>query len=268
MMECGQTYREFAPPPDLRRWVDCLWVREAAAIGAHESPHSHLVVPDGCLDILFERAGTLAETAYVAGMMTRPLWVRRTDQMSIVAVRFHPGGAAAFFREPLESLTDARIPLVELWRGSRHLAERLSDDGLNGRAIDAVTSELRLRLQPVSSTRLTACDAAIALMRADPAIQVAALCTELGISRQALAASFREYVGISPRQLGRILRFQRALRLATAYGSDRKLPWARLAQDAGFYDQSHLINEFQALTGATPRSLLTEPGASFPNFQD
>lgn len=236
--------------------------------GTGEQQHSHLVLPDGCIDILFERAGSLAGSGYVVGMMTKPLWIRRTERMKIVAVRFRPGGAAAFFRERLETLTDARVPLLDLWPGSRRLAQGLSDDISEGYGIEALTNELRRRLQPGSSRRMQSCDAAIAQMRAEPAIRVGALCASLGISRQTLAASFREYVGISPRQLGRILRLQHVLRLSGAYRSKDKLSWARLAQDAGFYDQSHLVNEFQALTGMTPSSLLIQAGASFPNFQD
>src|SRR5687768_323542 len=121
-------YRELASPPDLQQWIDCLWVREAAiGEGQDQSPHTHLVLPDGCIDILFELAGPHGGTSFVVGMMTESLHVRRTGRMSIIAIRFRPSGAARFFREPLANLTDARVALADLWRGSGSIAERLAE---------------------------------------------------------------------------------------------------------------------------------------------
>jgi AraC-like DNA-binding protein len=53
----------------------------------------------------------------------------------------------------------------------------------------------------------------------------------------------------------RLARFQRALRAASA---DGRAAWAAIAAEAGYYDQAHLIAEFQAIAGAPPRALLGE----------
>lgn len=36
--------------------------------------------------------------------------------------------------------------------------------------------------------------------------------------------------------------------------------WARIAVDAGYYDQSHLIADFQELVGLTPGAFLERAG--------
>jgi AraC-like DNA-binding protein len=67
-----------------------------------------------------------------------------------------------------------------------------------------------------------------------------------GLSERRFSQVFREQVGLSPKAWTRIQRFQRAVRQLHA-GVD--LPWADLALDCGFYDQSHFANEFRAFSG-------------------
>jgi AraC-like DNA-binding protein len=46
-----------------------------------------------------------------------------------------------------------------------------------------------------------------------------------------------------------VLRFRRALAIIAA---NREISWTDLAIEAGYYDQAHLINEFQEFCGSTP----------------
>jgi AraC-like DNA-binding protein len=82
-----------------------------------------------------------------------------------------------------------------------------------------------------------------------------------GWSERRFSQIFREQVGFSPKVWTRILRFQRAVQQLHA-GVD--LPWAELALDCGFYDQSHFANEFRAFSGidATTYSAGARPWAN------
>jgi AraC-like DNA-binding protein len=200
--------------------------------------------------------------------MTRPVQVCRAENMNILAVRFRPSGAAAFFHDSLLTLTDTEVPLPDLWRGSQDLCERIAACETTDQGIDCLIRELRSRVRPRTSPRLRICEAAIECMNMELGTRIDAICAKLGVSRQALATSFRDHVGVSPKLLGRILRLRRALHLADAAQSSHSLSWAYLAQDAGYYDQPHLIHEFQALTGRRPGSLLADRSLRFPNLQD
>jgi hypothetical protein len=89
-------YREYPPPPLLQGRIECFWERSVHDVGGHV----HRVLPDGCIDVLFECEGVSAATSYVVGAMTRPLLVARSDAMHVFAVRFKPGAAAQFFKPP------------------------------------------------------------------------------------------------------------------------------------------------------------------------
>ena len=81
---------------------------------------------------------------------------------------------------------------------------------------------------------------------------VGELARELGWSRKRLVARFREHVGLPPKAVAKLLRFERARELAGT------MPWAELAFECGYYDQSHLINDFRAVTGRTPETFLQD----------
>jgi AraC-like DNA-binding protein len=69
---------------------------------------------------------------------------------------------------------------------------------------------------------------------------------EMGRSERYLSQVFRESVGLTPKAWCRVQRFQRVVRQLHA-GVD--VPWAELAIDCGYYDQSHFANEFRAFSG-------------------
>ena len=79
---------------------------------------------------------------------------------------------------------------------------------------------------------------------------VGVLAAELGWSRRHLAARFRDEVGLAPKALARLLRFERALELL----GTRSL--ADVAYECGYYDQAHFNRDFRAFAGATPGELL------------
>jgi AraC-like DNA-binding protein len=87
---------------------------------------------------------------------------------------------------------------------------------------------------------------------------VNAVADDLGVSERHLRRMFRETVGVGPKAFAKLMRFHRALRVAR---EDGRASWASIAAAAGYYDQAHLIAEFRAIAGVTPRALLAELGA-------
>jgi AraC-like DNA-binding protein len=85
----------------------------------------------------------------------------------------------------------------------------------------------------------------------DGAVPIGELAAELGWSRRHLAVRFREELGMAPKALARLLRFERAVKRLRA-GDEL----ADLALDAGYYDQAHFNRDFRAFAGTTPTQYL------------
>ena len=220
-------YTEIRPTDALAPWVECFWTRRDDA----PSTEPARVLPDGCADLVFDLSGGDAQ---VVGTMTRPFVLEPGAQADFLGVRFRPGRAAAFLRIPLAELTDASVPLGDVWKN------------WDGRIdIASLEQELLRRLDPDRDRRV---DAAVARI-ASGASRIEDVAGEIGISRQHLSRQFLHHVGVTPKTFARVLRFRRLLE---ALGPN--VDWADLALEHGYYDQSHLIAEFRELAGATPTS--------------
>jgi len=82
---------------------------------------------------------------------------------------------------------------------------------------------------------------------------IAPLARAAGWSQKHLIARFRAELGLAPKRLARLLRFER---FTTRLRAQRRLTWVALALDCGYYDQAHLIRDCRAFAGCTPPRLL------------
>ena len=79
----------------------------------------------------------------------------------------------------------------------------------------------------------------------------------IGLSIRHFIQVFDKEVGLTPKLYCRIQRFQHAIRLAHQ-GED--IDWADLAATSGYYDQSHMIRDFQEFSGLNPSAYLRDRG--------
>ncbi|MFS2136898.1 DUF6597 domain-containing transcriptional factor [Duganella sp. Dugasp56] len=243
-------YREYPPLPALAAHVECMWAARTPA-----SAHTHRVLPDNCIDILWQDGG---QSGFAVGMMSNAIQVASVAPLRTVAVRFKPGMAAAFLDTPLHALTDQRADIDLLWgRGDAdRLADALWSVELPERArLALIEAQLLQRLRAAGSSRSDALvsRALAALDASNGGLRIGELAAGLGVSRQHVAAQFRERVGLSPKLYARIRRFRRATAaLKTGPAPD----WAQLALECGYFDQSHLIHEFQEFSGSAPEGFL------------
>jgi AraC-like DNA-binding protein len=75
----------------------------------------------------------------------------------------------------------------------------------------------------------------------------------LGTSPRWLERRFRDDVGVSPKRLARLMRFQGAL---AALVAEPRQPCAQVAAGHGYFDQAHFTAEFHAFSGHAPREFV------------
>lgn len=232
-------YREFAPPPRLLDAVECFWSMRCDQAGAI----LHRVLPDGCADILFTLDGSSAALD-VIGPMTRFEDYRQPAGRVLLGVRFRPGMWTALIGAPAHLLTDRVLPLDDLWGArARGLRERLGD------VADAHTRATLLSEFLPELPRRTPIERALAFMEqrhGRVSLDETARAADIGVRQ--FRRLCQSHVGLSPKLLGRVLRFRHALSRLDAEADDH----AGLAADCGYADQSHFIAEFRRFSGRTP----------------
>ncbi|MGB6452333.1 MAG: AraC family transcriptional regulator [Steroidobacteraceae bacterium] len=87
------------------------------------------------------------------------------------------------------------------------------------------------------------------------------LAREIGWSRRHLSGRFSVEIGVTPRTLARIARFEKACALVRR----ERGTLADIAAGAGYHDQPHMTREWRALAGCTPKEWIAD---EFPFVQD
>jgi AraC-like DNA-binding protein len=193
-------------------------------------------------------------TSFAAGLRDRQLRTRHDGRSFGIHINLSPPAAYSLFGLPLYTLAHRQVPLEDVL-GEPFLAERLHEAGGWDARFLLLDGVIARRL---ADSRLASPGVLWAwrrLVETNGAVRVGELTQELGWSRKRIVARFREEIGLPPKRAARLLRFERARDLAeTAERPD----WARVAVEAGYYDQSHLINEFRDVTGRTPATFLQD----------
>jgi AraC-like DNA-binding protein len=235
-------YTEHPPHPALRPYVACYWT--------FSSRGAHLVLPDGCSDLLF----TLGPRASgrVIGIMTRPLVALGVAPQVALGVRFRPGAAFDLLGLAGRELRDSAALLPEvLGPAGRTLAEQVLGAPEPGAARAVLENALLARLARVGAPDPRLRAALAGLDATCGRASVRALAAHVGLSERQLERLFDERIGVGVKLFGRVRRLQEAITRASAHPA-----WADLAADLGYADQSHLIREFKALSGMSPAEFL------------
>ena len=206
-----------------------------------------LILPDGCLDLIWD-----GERLLVAGPDTAARWHRAQPASRYAALRFSRGLGPALLGVPADSLTDRSVALADLWPSApaERLGQQVADD-----PVGALTTWLADR----AASHAGAADPLGARLfpMAAAGLPVAKMADSFGLSARQLHRRCLPVFGYGPRRLARVLRLVRAVEQSRA-----GLPLAEVAAGAGFCDQAHLSREVRALVGTTPTALLaaTNPG--------
>jgi AraC-like DNA-binding protein len=158
------------------------------------------------------------------------------------------------FGLPLHTLAHRAVSLEDVF-DEPSLVDRLYDAGGWEARFGLVDAVLLRRLADTRPPTPGVAWAWRRLVETDGRVAIGALADELGWSRKRIVARFREEVGLPPKAMARLLRFERARALAERPG---RHDWVRIAVECGYYDQSHLINDFRAVTGRTPETFLQD----------
>jgi AraC-like DNA-binding protein len=244
-----------APPFSLSRFVEDVRVFEAAPGCARRVDQ----LPNGRTNLIFRVLdGGHRASLSVGGPRTRAHFKLATGVERAVIVQLKPGWSASLLGVAAHALTDRIVPIEDIW--GRAAAE-LSDELLAARSVPELLERLaraialRTQQQPTfepAAARLAR--RAVRLIEGGE-VRVEHVAERLGVSARHLRRAFTESVGVGPKDFARSVRLQRALRLATL-----SRDWGRIAADAGYYDQAHLIADFRALVGLTPGAFAKRTG--------
>ena len=185
-----------------------------------------------------------------AGQLTEQLSLRPLRRIAVLGVRFHPHGAAALLDAPQHDFVGVTIG-VDAIAPPLYISLQTLCDSMPSPAdgVAAVQRHLIDRLDP------SRCDPQVqyvveATGRRHGAVSIDALAERVGWTRRHLERRFKAIVGIPPKRLARIARFQAAVRLLERLPVHQR--GTRTAAAIGYADQAQFVREFRELAGCPP----------------
>lgn len=237
------SYREYRPGPGAPEAVACTWH------GIAGWSRQLRVLPDGCLELVWD--GQHARAVLPApGPARYPV----SAEAQTIGIRIQPGWGAIVLGAPLRHLAGV-TDLANLWdtATARHLEAALA-------AAPDPAARRRLLSRAVAC-RLAAAGppdpAVLGVVRllSRPRASVSEAARHAHLSGRQLRRRFADHVGLPPKALQAVLRFQR-LRVQLASPGAAQGTLARAAADCGYFDQAHLCHDSARLAGVTPTELL------------
>ena len=188
-------------------------------------------------------------TSFVAGLHDRQVTTEHPGRSLGMQVNLDPLAARALVGVPLHELAGLAVPAEQIL--DPFLVERLANTPGWDARFALLDETLAPRLADAHPSREVAW-AWQRLRATHGRVPIGTLAAELGWSRKRIVARFRDEIGLPPKAVARLLRFEHARELAGT------MPWGELAFECGFSDQSHLIAEFRRITGRTPETFLQD----------
>ncbi len=251
-----------AQKPDglLSRSIRLLWYVRAPQV----EERRQRILPSGCAQIILNLSRDylvdchehgrqeLTSPSLIVGQRSIYEIIDASDLTDLIGIVFEPGCLPILAADRADVFSNSSVPLDGIWGASAHslrdqLRELTSPQSRLHYLEQFLTAKLSFRLH---SCRFQLHPAvAFALQRFQPSPSIATVsevAKSTGWSHRRFSQIFREQVGFAPKAWCRLARFRRAVQQLHA---NRRIPWAEVAADCGFYDQSHFANEFRAFSG-------------------
>ena len=226
-----------------------MWIQRVAA---GSEPYRHRTIPHGGVELQCEIGGH----PRVVGPQTVPRLETVAPGTTAVGIRFRLGAAPSVLGMPASELVDLTIGADELWGpAAERIGEQVASAATPEEAAAALEAAAFARAAEIAPDPVVA--GAAALLLPGRTEDVASLPTELYVSERTLRRRVQAAIGLPPKVVHRMLRFQGFLALAHGRGGD-PAELAMLAAEAGYADQSHLTRESLRLAGLSPRALMQE----------
>jgi AraC-like DNA-binding protein len=250
------------PAPPLRRFIEHYWfvthdegVPVDLRVQVFVDARADLIFNFGApyfREVLGSDGPAVVEHSHtnLDAQRVEPIRIHQRGLVRIAGVRFRLGGLAPFASGPLRPFTGCTPPPSEVLGPDalalEHALANSFDIDVQAERLDAFfVDHLVLASSYADFERILD-----QLVASQGGASIHELARDADMSSRHVDRLFARYLGIAPKMVARILRFQRAL---LALMRDPGHPLAEVAATAGYFDQAHFIRDFKRMSGGVPR---------------
>lgn len=254
----------FEPSSKLADFVKCYWTLES---NFEETPLKNTIIPDGTMKLIFHYGDLywhhpkngesfLQPRCFLIGQLTKPYVVEPKGKTGTFVIRFNPNGFSPFTNIPIKEMENKPIAVKELFGEKGKKLEQEILDAINTQQRINIAETFLLNLLKSKEVKDRIVNAAIeTITKYKGQLSVNELSNQTQLSRRILARKFSSNVGLSPKQLSKIVRLHSTL---TSLLQNEKTSLTNLTYANEYFDQSHFIKDFKEFTGITPKEFYGE----------
>ena len=258
-------YQTYEPHPDLNALVSCYWTLE---VPKTDDPQKQRIVPDGCIEMAFilgddikrytsDSDFILQPRAMVLGHTMQPFFIEPTGFVKSFAVRFYPYGFANFITTPISDLVDKETPIDQLFESesAAELERNMIEADCTEQRISTIENFLLARLSEENTINRVVKNTVDSMFASKGSASVNSILKDDPSKRRQLERNFKKQIGVSPKQLSKVIRLQTALKMLL---NDEAENLTDIAYQSDYFDQAHFIKDFKEFTGINPKAFLTD----------
>jgi AraC-like DNA-binding protein len=239
-------------------------VHEYWEVQGRLNPFREALLPNGYVEVMvnlgpphrvFQGSSSgIWERSWFSGLQERSIFIESLDGTHLVSIRMHPLGATQIFGLAAAGTANLIVDLDSLVGSRAHdLRDGLLAEEFPGGRFAILEKWLRERSTLDVSIPPFVREATTRIERAHGCLRIAELHKDLDASRKHLAVSFTRFVGMSAKAFARLHRFVWTLEQLR---NSADVEWSRIAVEAGYSDQSHLVRDFRRVGAASPTDYL------------
>ena len=256
-------YQTFQPQSDLEALVNFYWTLE---VPYDANNQKQKIIPDGFIEMTFNLKDPIkrytSETEYilhppamVMGQRTKSYYIEPIGDVESFAISFHPYGFANIINTPLKDIRDKEVPLKSLFGedSARDLEQEIIQAPHTQRRIEIIEGFIRKKLNEPTTIDTIVKTTVDALLSTKGSTSINTILKEDLSKRRQLERKFATQIGISPKQLGKVIRLQSALKMML-HNEEENL--TNIAYENEYYDQAHFTKDFKEFIGISPKEFL------------
>lgn len=177
---------------------------------------------------------------------------------SNMATKFKLGGAFPFFSFPISKINNKVIQLEPILGNSVELTRKRIIAEKNVANKFSILEEYYMSILRKDHAHNETFHEVLKFLAEFPHLaSIKELSQKIGVSQKHLITLFSNQVGLTPKALARIFRFQKVIMLLE---EKKEIDWMQIVTDCGYYDQAHFSKDFFEFSGINPSCYFKQKG--------
>lgn len=256
-------YQTFQPNANLEALVSCYWTLE---VPTEIDAQKQRIIPDGTIEMAFILGDDIKRytsgdkfiiqpRAMVLGQTTESFFIEPTGYVNTFAIRFYPYGFANFVSVPIQNLANKETPIKLLFgeKTANQLEQKIIEATNSRDRIKIIENFLLNKLNEKTTVNNIVKTTIDTLLATNGSASISTILKEDLSKRRQLERNFKKQIGVSPKQLGKVIRLQTALKMLLNKKTENLTD---IAYKSEYFDQAHFIKDFKEFTGINPKEFL------------